>query len=52
MLLFVHPVILGGGRPLFDRVGSRVECDLVEHEALDDGVTLQRYSVRGARPAA
>ncbi len=52
MLLFVHPVILGGGRALFDRVGSRVECDLVEHEALDDGVTLQRYTIRGAGSSA
>lgn len=52
MLLFVHPVILGEGRPLFDRVGSRVECDLVEHQSLDDGVMLQRYAIRGARPVA
>ena len=52
VLLFVHPVMLGGGRALFDRVGSRVECDLVEHEALDDGVTLQRYTIRGAGSSA
>lgn len=49
MLLFVHPVILGSGRPLFDRVAARVECDLVEHKALDEGVTMQRCAVRGAR---
>ncbi|QLQ17072.1 MAG: hypothetical protein HZY73_17025 [Micropruina sp.] len=40
LLLFVHPAILGRGRPLFDGEG-RVECDLVESAEQADGVTLQ-----------
>lgn len=47
MLLFVHPVILGSGRPLFDDPQATVECDLVEHASFDRGVVLQRYRIRG-----
>lgn len=46
LLLFVHPTVLGAGRPLFDEVRAPIECDLVEHAAFDGGVTLQRYAVR------
>jgi dihydrofolate reductase len=52
LLLFTHPVILGGGRPLFDGHDAPVELDLREHAVFDDGVTLHRYAVRGVRPAA
>ncbi|MCW2925150.1 MAG: bifunctional deaminase-reductase protein [Thermoleophilia bacterium] len=51
LLLFVHPVVLGAGRPLFDEGAPRVECDLLEHREFEDGVVLNRYAVRGARPA-
>jgi dihydrofolate reductase len=50
LLLFTHPVILGGGRPLFDDYAEPLELDLIEHAAYADGVTLHRYAVRGARP--
>jgi dihydrofolate reductase len=45
LLLFVHPVVLGTGRPLFDdeRV---VQCDLLEHATFPDGVVMHRYSIR------
>jgi dihydrofolate reductase len=48
LLLFVHPVVLGRGRPLFDGVPTPVQCDLLEHAVFEDGVTLQRYAVRNA----
>lgn len=48
LLLFVHPAVLGQGRPLFDDRTSIVECDLLEHAAFPDGVIMNRYSVRGA----
>lgn len=51
LLLFIHPVILGRGRPLFDEPVEQVELDLLEHRSCDGGVTLQRYAVRGASPA-
>lgn len=45
LLLFVHPVVLGKGRPLFDRAES-VECDLLEHATFPDGVVMNRYAIR------
>lgn len=50
LMLFTHPIVLGSGRPLFDNVKHPVDCDLVEQAAFDDGVTLHRYSIRGATP--
>jgi len=48
LLLFVHPVVLGKGRPLFDDATKIIECDLVEHATFPDGVVMNRYSIRGA----
>lgn len=49
LMLFVHPAILGRGRPLFDDPIDTVELDLIEHAEYDDGVVLHRYAVRGVR---
>lgn len=49
LLLFVHPVVLGAGRPLFDNYTDPVELDLLEHAVFPEGVTMHRYAVRGAR---
>ncbi|WUI86201.1 dihydrofolate reductase family protein [Micromonospora zamorensis] len=46
LLLFTHPVILGTGRPLFDRHDRATELDLLEQRSFDEGVTLHRYAVR------
>lgn len=51
LLLFTHPVILGEGRPLFDEHAGAVELDLLEQASFEAGVTMHRYSVRGARPS-
>ena len=50
LLLYVHPVILGRGRPLFDDDLERIELDLLETQAFEAGVVMHRYAVRGARP--
>jgi dihydrofolate reductase len=50
LLLFVHPVVLGKGRPLFDDAEAMVTCDLLEHATFPEGVVMHRYAVR--RPAA
>lgn len=47
LLLFVHPVVLGAGRPLFDDGERVLECDLLEHAAFAEGVVMHRYAVRG-----
>lgn len=46
LVLYVHPVVLGEGRPLFDEGTPSVECDVLEQRSFDGGVTLNRYAVR------
>lgn len=45
LLLFVHPTVLGRGRPLFDRVEGRIDCDLREHRVFSNGVAMHRYAI-------
>jgi dihydrofolate reductase len=49
LLLYVHPAVLGSGRPLFDDLVDPLLCDLIESTDFPNGVALRRYSVRGAR---
>ena len=49
LMLFVHPVVLGSGRPLFDALPEPLQLDLIEASEYDDSVGLRRYAVRGAR---
>jgi dihydrofolate reductase len=46
LLLFVHPVVLGSGRPLFDDMTEPLVCDLLEHATFEDGVVMNRYAIR------
>ena len=41
--------ILGSGRPLFEEVTEPLECDLLEHATFENGVSLNRYQIRGQR---
>lgn len=41
--LFIHPVILGGGKPAF-RAGLRRDFELLETRRFDTGVVYVRYS--------
>lgn len=45
LLLFTQPVVLGRGRPLFDRVDRPIELKLLEHAEFERGVTMHRYGV-------
>jgi dihydrofolate reductase len=45
--LFVHPVIVGGGKPAF-RTGLRRNLQLLESHPFDTGVIQLHYRVRGA----
>ncbi len=45
LLLFVHPVILGSGRPLFDRLQRPLDLELLERADFAAGVTMSRYAV-------
>lgn len=48
LLLFVHPVVLGRGRPLFDDPQPSLELELLEHRTFDSGVAMHRYAIGGA----
>ncbi|MCE7000454.1 dihydrofolate reductase family protein [Saccharothrix sp. S26] len=43
--LYVHPVLLGRGRPLFGPEDRKTDLDLVESRAFGNGVALLRYAV-------
>lgn len=45
LLLFTHPVVLGSGRPLFDRMERPLELELLETAEFEGGVTMRRYAV-------
>ncbi|TMK84115.1 MAG: dihydrofolate reductase [Actinobacteria bacterium] len=47
--LYVHPVLIGRGKPLFPTSDTRVSLHLAETRAFGNGVVLLRYE-RGARP--
>lgn len=44
--VYVHPVVIGEGRPLFAR-GTHVDLQLLESSAFGNGVVRMRYAVRG-----
>jgi dihydrofolate reductase len=39
----VHPVVLGGGKPLFGKPNDRINLQLVESRTLDSRIVLLRY---------
>ncbi|MCP3800872.1 dihydrofolate reductase family protein [Allokutzneria sp. A3M-2-11 16] len=41
--VFVHPVVLGGGKPVFRDPGKRFSLKLAESRVFDAGVVLLRY---------
>lgn len=51
LLLFTHPVVLGSGRPLFDRLDRPLELELVEMAEFEPGVVMHRYAVSTERAA-
>ncbi|MGO4533672.1 dihydrofolate reductase family protein [Leifsonia sp. 2MCAF36] len=48
LLLFVHPSILGFGRPLFDDYDRPVDLHPMEQKSFGNGVTMQRFDLRGS----
>jgi dihydrofolate reductase len=41
--LYVHPVILGGGKPMFTPLREKIDLRLVETQRFGSGVVLLRY---------
>lgn len=46
MMLSVHPLILGGGKPLFQDVKSRVELLLMNTKSYDTGLVQLQYVLK------
>lgn len=46
--LYVHPVVIGGGKPLFPLSDARIDLQLVETRTFGNGVVLLRYQRTGA----
>jgi hypothetical protein len=44
--LNVHPVLLGGGIPMFAPIARRVSFELTESRVIDGGCVLSNYRVR------
>ena len=46
--MYLFPVILGGGKPMFPRMDQEIKLHLVETRRFDSGVVLLRYASPGA----
>jgi dihydrofolate reductase len=51
LLIFIHPAILGFGRPLFDDYDMPIELDLLEQRSFASGVTMHRYAIQDVKEA-
>ena len=45
MSLAVHPIILGGGKPLFSNIESRVPLTLVNSQSYSSGLVMLTYNL-------
>ena len=41
--LYIHPVILGGGKPMFGQLRDKINLQLIETHTFGSGVVLLRY---------
>jgi len=46
--LYLHPIILGGGKPMFRQLRDKIDLKLVETRLFGRGVLLLRYQPAGA----
>ena len=44
--LYIHPIMLGGGKPMFPALHEPISLELLETRLFGGGVTLLRYAVR------
>ena len=49
--IYVHPIVLGAGNPLFPPGATRTPLQLVENRVFGSGVVLLRYAKNAAREA-
>jgi riboflavin biosynthesis pyrimidine reductase len=41
--LYLHPLLLGGGKPMFGSLQDKIDLELVETHLFGSGVVLLRY---------
>lgn len=46
MLLSIHPVMLGGGKALFENIHDKVELNLLSQQTYNTGLVQLRYSIQ------
>lgn len=46
ILVALHPVILGGGKPLFENLRNRAALELVEAKTYDSGLVMLHHNVK------
>lgn len=46
MLLSVHPVLLGGGKPLFTDLAERTNLQFISQQTYDSGLVQVRYALK------
>ena len=47
LIIFVVPVILGGGIPLFDRIGKEVRLRMIDTKRYENGLVRLEYKIEG-----
>jgi dihydrofolate reductase len=50
--LYVFPIILGSGKPMFPRLRDKIDLKLLETRTFGSGVVLLRLVKRGPHPAS
>ncbi len=46
-LVSVHPIVLSGGKPLFEHLDGRLALDLIDCKTYDSGLVQLRYKPKG-----
>jgi dihydrofolate reductase len=46
LILAIHPVVLGAGKPLFKEITDRTWLELTSHEVYSSGLVMLRYSIK------
>lgn len=46
--VYIHPVILGGGKPMFGPLDNPINLRLVETHTFNSGIVLLKYQIRSA----
>jgi len=47
LIIFIVPLILGSGIPLFDRIGKEVKLRMIDTERYESGLIMLEYEIEG-----